>query len=168
MKNVLHSYFGLDELNTTIKRELLAGFTTFISMAYILLSIQRSLVLLVWMRSGLYSHSISKCPRMYFDGSLGKIPDCDSSCVRNQRVLFLFSLYRDGCALANGTSRCFVASLIFIAITIFKLREMIIDAIPSDLKYAISGGIGLFIAFLGLSEGGIIVSDDSTLVALGS
>lgn len=62
----------------------------------------------------------------------------------------------------------FVASLIFIAITIFKLREMIIDAIPSDLKYAISGGIGLFIAFLGLSEGGIIVSDDSTLVALGS
>ena len=45
---------------------------------------------------------------------------------------------------------------------------MIIDAIPSDLKYAISGGIGLFIAFLGLSEGGIIVSDDSTLVALGS
>lgn len=62
----------------------------------------------------------------------------------------------------------FVASLIFIVITIFKLRELIIDAIPSDLKYAISGGIGLFIAFLGLSEGGIIVSDDSTLVALGS
>ena len=62
----------------------------------------------------------------------------------------------------------FVASLIFIVITIFKLRELIIDAIPADLKYAISGGIGLFIAFLGLSEGGIIVSDDSTLVALGS
>ena len=45
---------------------------------------------------------------------------------------------------------------------------MIIDAIPADLKYAISGGIGLFIAFLGLSEGGIIVSNESTLVGLGS
>lgn len=61
-----------------------------------------------------------------------------------------------------------MASLIFILITIFKLREMIIDAIPSDLKYAISGGIGLFIAFLGLSEGGIIVANKSTLVGLGS
>lgn len=61
----------------------------------------------------------------------------------------------------------FVASLIFILITIFKLREMIIDAIPADLKYAISGGIGLFIAFLGLSDGGLIVANKSTLVGLG-
>ena len=55
--------------------------------------------------------------------------------------------------LANDISRRFVASLIFILITIFKLRELIIDAIPADLKFAISGGIGLFIAFLGLSQG---------------
>ena len=45
---------------------------------------------------------------------------------------------------------------------------MIIDAIPTDLKFAISGGIGLFIAFLGLSEGGLIVANESTLVGLGS
>ncbi|MGH2217828.1 NCS2 family permease, partial [Enterococcus faecalis] len=52
----------------------------------------------------------------------------------------------------------FVAPLIFILITIFKLRELIIDAIPAELKFAISGGIGLFIAFLGLSQGGLIVA----------
>lgn len=62
----------------------------------------------------------------------------------------------------------FIASVLFIFITIFKLRELIIQAIPTDLKFAISGGIGLFIAFLGLNEGGIIVANDSTLVGLGS
>ncbi|KRM92953.1 transport protein [Liquorilactobacillus cacaonum DSM 21116] len=62
----------------------------------------------------------------------------------------------------------FVASVIFLLITIFKLRELIIDAIPANLKYAISAGIGLFIAFIGLEDGGIIVADKSTLVALGS
>lgn len=62
----------------------------------------------------------------------------------------------------------FVASLIFMVITIFKLRELIIDAIPSDLKYAISSGIGLFIAFLGLTNGGLIVANKSTLIGLGS
>ena len=62
----------------------------------------------------------------------------------------------------------FVASLIFIVITIFKLREMIINAIPADLKYAISSGIGLFIAFIGLHDGGLIVANKSTVVGLGS
>ena len=62
----------------------------------------------------------------------------------------------------------FVASLIFLVITIFKLREMIINAIPSDLKYAISSGIGLFIAFIGLHDGGLIAANKSTVVGLGS
>lgn len=62
----------------------------------------------------------------------------------------------------------FVASLIFLLITIFKLRELIIDAIPANLKYAISAGIGLFIAFIGLADGGLIIADKSTLVKLGS
>ncbi|CAI2697426.1 Guanine/hypoxanthine permease PbuG [Apilactobacillus kunkeei] len=53
-------------------------------------------------------------------------------------------------------------------LTAFKLRETIIDAIPADLKSAIAGGIGLFIAFLGLNQGGLVVADKSTLVTLGS
>ena len=62
----------------------------------------------------------------------------------------------------------FVASIIFILITLFKLREKIIDSIPADLKFAISSGIGLFIAFLGLQDGKMIVANKSTLVGLGS
>ncbi len=62
--------------------------------------------------------------------------------------------------MGNSISRRIRCFFDFFLITIFKLREMIIDAIPADLKYVISGGIGLFIAFLGLSEGGIIVSNN--------
>ncbi|MEL1193529.1 solute carrier family 23 protein, partial [Staphylococcus epidermidis] len=62
----------------------------------------------------------------------------------------------------------FVAAIIFLLITVFKLREMIIDSIPQDLKYAISAGIGLFIAFIGMKSAGIIVANKSTLVGLGT
>ena len=62
----------------------------------------------------------------------------------------------------------FVASIIFILITVFKLRELIIDSIPNDLKFAISAGIGIFIAFLGLQNGKIVVNSPSTLVTIGS
>ncbi|PWT40819.1 guanine permease, partial [Limosilactobacillus reuteri] len=55
-----------------------------------------------------------------------------------------------------------------ILLTVFKVREMIIDAIPSDIKYAISAGIGLFIAFIGLQGGNLISKSDSTLVTVGS
>src|SRR3712207_2356267 len=55
----------------------------------------------------------------------------------------------------------FVAGLIFIVITVFKLREMIIDAIPQDLKYAISSGIGFFISFIGLKDSKLIIANDS-------
>ena len=62
----------------------------------------------------------------------------------------------------------FVASIIFILITVFKLRELIVDNIPSDLKFAISAGIGIFIAFLGLQNGKLVVNSASTLVTIGS
>ena len=61
-----------------------------------------------------------------------------------------------------------VASILFILLTLFKIRELIIDAIPADIKYAISAGIGLFIAFIGLQGGKLIQNSDSTLVTVGS
>src|SRR5699024_2519174 len=62
----------------------------------------------------------------------------------------------------------FVASILFILLTVFKVREMIIDAIPADIKYAISAGIGLFIALIGWQGGKLIQNSDSSLVTIGS
>ena len=61
-----------------------------------------------------------------------------------------------------------VEGIIFIILSFFKLRETIVNAIPENLKYGITSGIGLFIAFVGLKGAGVVVSDDSTLVALGN
>lgn len=62
----------------------------------------------------------------------------------------------------------FVASILFTLVSLFKIREIIIDAIPQDLKYAMAAGIGIFISFVGLQGGGIIVNDKSSLVGIGS
>lgn len=61
-----------------------------------------------------------------------------------------------------------VEGIIFIILSFFKLRESIVNAIPANLKYGITAGIGLFIAFIGLQGAGVVVSDDSTLLALGN
>lgn len=60
-----------------------------------------------------------------------------------------------------------VEGIIFILLSFFKVRESIVNAIPANLKYGITAGIGLFIAFLGLQGAGIVVADESTLVKLG-
>ena len=62
----------------------------------------------------------------------------------------------------------FIASILFTLVSFFKLREIIIDAIPQDLKYAMAAGIGIFISFVGLEGGGIVIADPSSLVAIGS
>ena len=169
MKNHINSYFGLDALQTTVKREILAGFTTFISMAYILF-VNPTVLGASGVDEGAVftATALASALGCILMGVLAKYPIATAPAL-GINAFFSYSVCIGmGVPWQTALAGVFVASLIFIVITIFKLRELIIDAIPSDLKYAISGGIGLFIAFLGLSEGGIIVSDDSTLVALGS
>ncbi|NRO40907.1 Guanine/hypoxanthine permease PbuG [Lactobacillus helveticus] len=118
--NFIKNYFQLDKYKTSIKVELTAGLTTFISMSYILFV--------------------------------------------NPSVLGASGMNTGAVFTATALASVFVASILFILITLFKLREKIIDSIPADLKFAISSGIGLFIAFLGLQNGKLIVANKSTLV----
>ncbi len=163
------SYFEIEKLNTTVKREVLAGFTTFISMAYILF-VNPTVLGASGMDEGAVftATALASAIGCILMGVLARYP-IGTAPALGINAFFAYSVCLGmGIPWETALSGVFVASLIFILITIFKLREMIIDAIPADLKYAISGGIGLFIAFLGLSEGGIIVSNESTLVGLGS
>jgi AGZA family xanthine/uracil permease-like MFS transporter len=169
LKEKLLAYFEIEQLNTTIRRELLAGFTTFISMAYILF-VNPSVLGASGMDKGAVftATALASALGCLLMGILAKYPIATAPAL-GINAFFAYSVCI-GMKIPWETALAgvFVASLIFILITIFKLREMIIDAIPADLKYAISGGIGLFIAFLGLSDGGIIVANKSTLVGLGS
>lgn len=168
MKEKIVSYFEIEKLNTTVRREVLAGFTTFISMAYILF-VNPTVLGASGMDEGAVftATAIASALGCILMGILARYPIATAPAL-GINAFFAYSVCVGmGVPWETALAGVFVASLIFILITIFKLRELIIDAIPADLKYAISGGIGLFIAFLGLSEGGVIVSNESTLVALG-
>lgn len=168
MKEKIVSYFEIEKLNTTVRREVLAGFTTFISMAYILF-VNPTVLGASGMDEGAVftATAIASALGCILMGLLARYPIATAPAL-GINAFFAYSVCVGmGVPWETALAGVFVASLIFILITIFKLRELIIDAIPADLKYAISGGIGLFIAFLGLSEGGVIVSNESTLVALG-
>lgn len=169
MKEKILSYFEIDALNTTVKREILAGFTTFISMAYILF-VNPTVLGASGMDEGAVftATALASVIGCILMGVVARYP-IGTAPALGINAFFAYSVCLGmGIPWETALAGVFVASLIFILITIFKLREMIIDAIPTDLKFAISGGIGLFIAFLGLSEGGLIVANESTLVGLGS
>lgn len=169
MKEKLLSYFEIEKLGTTVRREILAGFTTFISMAYILF-VNPTVLGASGMDEGAVftATALASAIGCILMGVLARYP-IGTAPALGINAFFAYSVCLGmGIPWETALAGVFVASLIFILITIFKLREMIIDAIPADLKYAISGGIGLFIAFLSLNEGGVIVSNESTLVGLGS
>lgn len=169
MKEKIESYFQINELGSTIVRELLAGFTTFISMAYILF-VNPSVLGDAGMDKGAVftATAIASAIGCILMGLYAKYPISTAPAL-GINAFFTYSVCI-GMKVPWQTALAgvLIASIIFLLITIFKLRELIIDAIPANLKYAISAGIGLFIAFIGLENGGIIVADKSTLVALGS
>ncbi|WDF82099.1 NCS2 family permease [Lacticaseibacillus pabuli] len=163
------NYFQVKELGSTVRREILAGFTTFISMAYILF-VNPDVLGASGMDKGAVftATALASAFGSILMGVLARYPIATAPAL-GINAFFAYSVCI-GMHIPWQTALAgvFVASLIFILITILKLREKIIDAIPNDLKHAISGGIGLFVAFLGLSQGGIITANKSTLVGLGS
>ena len=167
--NFIRKYFQLDKYNTSIKVEFIAGLTTFISMSYILF-VNPSVLGASGMNTGavftataLASALGSAIMGIGANYPIGEAPALGINAFFAYTVCVGMHVKWET-ALAS----VFVASIIFILITLFKLREKIIDSIPADLKFAISSGIGLFIAFLGLQNGKLIVANKSTLVGLGS
>ncbi|WP_125979841.1 NCS2 family permease [Loigolactobacillus iwatensis] len=165
----ISNYFKLDELGTNVRREVLAGFTTFISMAYILF-VNPSVLGASGMDKGAVftATALASALGCLLMGILAKYPIAIAPGL-GVNAFFTYSVVI-GMKIPWQTALAgvFVASIIFMIITVFKLREAIINAIPHNLKLAIAAGIGLFIAFIGLHDGGLIVANKSTVVGLGS
>ncbi|ANK60471.1 NCS2 family permease [Loigolactobacillus backii] len=165
----ISNYFKLDELGTNVRREVLAGFTTFISMAYILF-VNPSVLGASGMDKGAVftATALASSLGCLLMGILAKYPIAIAPGL-GVNAFFTYSVVI-GMKIPWQTALAgvFVASIIFMIITVFKLREAIINAIPHNLKLAIAAGIGLFIAFIGLHDGGLIVANKSTVVGLGS
>ena len=167
--NVLKKLFGFDPTQTTIKKEIIAGITTFLTMSYILAVNPSMFNILEGITSGSVFtatalSAIVGCLAMALCGKLpfGLAPGMG---------LNAFFVY--GVCLGMGYSWQFALTavllegFIFIVLTATNVREAIVNAIPLSLRNAIGAGIGLFIAFIGLSSAGVVVNDESTLVGLG-
>ncbi|TPR13245.1 NCS2 family permease [Apilactobacillus timberlakei] len=169
MVNKIADFFHFNELGTNYKKETLAGITTFVSMVYIIFLNPNVLGAAGMDKGAVFtSTALATALGCFLMGILANYPIALSTSL-GMNAFFAYSVCV-GMKVPWPTALAgtFIAAVIFIILTAFKLREKIIDAIPTDLKSAIAGGIGLFIAFLGLNQGGMIVADKSTLVTLGS
>ena len=167
--NFIRKYFQLDKYNTSIKVEFIAGLTTFISMSYILF-VNPSVLGASGMNTGAVftATALASALGRAIMGIGANYPIGEAPALGINAFFAYTVCVGMHVSWQTALASVFVASIIFILITLFKLREKIIDSIPADLKFAISSGIGLFIAFLGLQNGKLIVANKSTLVGLGS
>lgn len=165
----IKSYFQLDKYKTSVKVEFLAGLTTFISMSYILF-VNPSVLGASGMDKGAVftATALASALGTALMGIVANYPIGEAPALGINAFFAYTVCVGMHVSWETALAAVFVASILFILITMFKLREKIINAIPADLKFAISSGIGLFIAFLGMQDGGLIVANKSTLVGLGS
>lgn len=162
---MLEKLFKLRENNTTVKTEVLAGFTTFMTMAYILavnpniLSASDMNPSAILMATALASFIGTFCMAFLANYPFALAPGLGLN------AYFAFSVCGEmGIPWQTALFAVFVEGIIFILLSLTNVREAIFNAIPTTMKFAVSGGIGLFIAFIGLQDAGLIVNSDSTLV----
>lgn len=166
---MLKKLFGFDSTKTTIRTEIVAGITTFLTMSYILAVNPTMFGELDGMPAGSVFTStalaaIVGCLAMAFVGKLpfGLAPGMGLN------AFFVYSVCMGmGYSWQFALTAVLIEGLIFIVLTLTNLREAIVNAIPMSLRNAIGAGIGLFIAFIGLKSAGVVVADGATLVALG-
>ncbi|MDP4122034.1 MAG: hypoxanthine/guanine permease PbuO, partial [Bacillota bacterium] len=163
--------FHLKEQQTSIKQEIIAGLTTFFTMVYIVVvnpvilanagvpfdqvftaTIIASIVGTLWMALAA-NYPIAIAPGMGLNAYL---------------AFHVVSASDGGITSATAFSAVFTAGVLFIILSLTPLRKQLIEAIPNNLKYGITTGIGLFIAFIGLRQAGIVAADESNLVTLGN
>ena len=166
---MLKKLFGFDEKVTTVRTEILAGVTTFLTMSYILAVNPVMFSQLEGMTAGAVFTATALAAIV---GSLamalwGKLP-FGLAPGMGLNAFFVYTVCMGmGYSWQFALTAVFIEGLIFILLTLTNLREAIVNAIPASLKNAIGAGIGLFIAFIGLQNAGIIINNDSTLVTLG-
>ena len=160
--------FKLSANRTTIKTEIIAGITTFMTMAYIL-AVNPDILSATGMDKGavFVATALSAALATLVMAFVANLPFALAPGM-GLNAFFAFGVVIGmGHTWQFALTAVFIEGLIFIALTAFNIREMIINSIPSSMKKAISVGIGLFIAFIGLKNAGIVVSHQATFVALG-
>ena len=165
---MLERFFGLSEHGTTVRTEVMAGVTTFLTMAYIIfvnpdiLSVSGMPRDAVFVATCVAAAIGSAIMGLYANYPIALAPGMGLN------AYFAFAVVKGmGFTWQAALGAVFISGLLFIIVSLFKVREAIVNAIPRSLKFAISAGIGLFLAIIGLKSAGIITSHPATLLTLG-
>ena len=167
--------FKLKQNNTTVRTELVAGITTFMAMAYILMvnagmfsTLGGDALGASYYNAVYIATALSAVFGTLLIGLLSNLPLAQASGM-GLNAFFVYTVcFGFGMSYANALVLVLVDGIVFVLLTVTGLRKMIFDAIPKAVKTAISAGIGLFIAFIGMQNAGIVVDDGATLVNLRS
>lgn len=167
--NFISNYFQFEEKETNLKTEIIGGLTTFLTMAYVLFVVPDILSQVGMPKESVFvATALAGAVGTFIMGAVAKFPMVLAPGM-GLNAFFAFGVCMGmdipwEVALAG----VLVSGIIFIIISVTGVREMVIKAIPNNLKYAVTAGIGFFIAFIGLKNAGIIVGDEATFVALGN
>nr|WP_019242105.1 MULTISPECIES: NCS2 family permease [Bacillus] len=164
---MLDKFFGIKKHNSTVKTEVFAGITTFFTMVYIIFVNPAILSSVgVPFDQVFMATIIATVTGTLIMGLLAKYPIAIAPGM-GLNAYFATIVATQGLSYQTVFGAIFIAGILFIILSVSNLRQMILEAIPSTIKYGITSGIGLFIAFLGFKQSGIIVGNESTLVAIG-
>ncbi|NCB01784.1 MAG: NCS2 family permease [Spirochaetia bacterium] len=163
----MEKFFKLKEHKTSVKTEVLAGVTTFLTMAYILI-VNPLMLSEAGMDFGAVftATALSAAIATLVMAFLANLPFALAPGMGLNAFFVYTVVFTMGYSWQQALTAVFIEGIIFIALTAFNIREAIVNSIPMNMKRAISVGIGLFIAFIGLQNAGIVV-DGATLVELG-
>ncbi|KGL56279.1 guanine permease [Porphyromonas sp. COT-052 OH4946] len=162
------SILGFNPEKNSVRTEFIAGVTTFLTMSYIL-AVNPDILAAAGMDKGAVftATALSSAVATLLIAFLAKLPFAQAPSM-GINAFFAFTLVQGmGYSWQTALAAVFVEGIVFILLTAFNIREKIVNCIPYNLRYAISAGIGMFIAFIGLKNAGIIVAHSATLVALG-
>ena len=168
MKNFLNNFFQLDLNNTDVKSEIIAGFTTFLTMAYIIF-VNPQIMEASGMDKGaifvgtcLAAAIACLIMGVFANWPIGLAPGMGLN------AFFTYTVVGEmGYSWQIALGAVFIAGILFFVMSVTNLRSWMIASIPMNLRIAMGAGVGLFIGIIGLKSGGIIITNDATLLALG-
>jgi len=164
----MKNYFEFDKLGTNFRTEFIAGLTTFLAMAYILFVNPHTLSATGMDQGALFTATaLAAAIGSFVMGIVAKYPVALAPGMGLNAFFAYTVVLGYGIPWETALSGVLVSGVVLVILTMTGIREMIINAIPESLKYAVSAGIGLFIAFVGLINAGFVVNNDATLVGIG-
>ena len=165
----IKKFFGFEERGTGFRTELGAGLTTFLTMSYIIF-VQPAVLGSAGMdKNAVFTATcLASALACFIMGFYANYPIAQAP-LMGENFFFTYAVVLGmGYSWEKALGLVFISGLAFLALTLTKIRERLVDAVPESLKYAIASGIGLFVALIGFKEAGLIIASPATLVKLGS